>query len=130
LHSLFGNRADEREVRVGIGVRVHHRDNDGRQPFAALDMGADRGAAGTELGAVSSMLERILVAARRARLRLAASAFALRASADKSARQARAGRVFSAVGILLGRSAGCAAFGKIIVPCARQTPPPSRGLLT
>jgi len=95
-------------MRARIGVSVHYRDDDCGQPMQPVAAGADRGAAGAKLGAERSVLECILVAAGRA----------------------RALAVFAPVGILLVRPAACAAFGKIIVPCARQTPPPSRGLLT
>ena len=40
--------------------------------------------------------------------------------------QARTFAISSPIRILLGGPAACAAFGKKIVLCARQTPPPSR----
>jgi hypothetical protein len=101
---LLGNRLDEREMRVGVGVRIHYRGDDGRQPTQTLATRANRGAAGEKLGAVSPVLQRVLVAARRP----------------------RTVAIFAPVWISLVGSAACAAFGKIIVPCALKGGTPSR----
>jgi hypothetical protein len=93
---LLGNRLDEREVRVGVGVRIHYRGDDCRQPMQTLATRADRGAAGAKLGAISSVLQRVFVAMWGTPTR----------------------RVLSTVLISLARPAACTAFGKIIVPCA------------
>jgi hypothetical protein len=98
LHSLLGDRADEREMRAGAGVRIHYRGDDCRQPTKPLAARADRGVAGERFGGVGPVLQRVLVAMWGANF-LA---------------------VFSAVRILLGQSAACASFGKIIVPCAMK----------
>ena len=91
-------------MRVGVGARVYYRGDDGGKPAQPLAAGTDRGAAGAKLGAEGSVLVGVLVAARRA----------------------RALAVLAPVRISLEASVACTAFGKIIVPCARQPPPPSR----
>ena len=89
-------------MRVGAGVRIDHRADEGANPILPLAVIADYFVAGDVCGGEGPMLEGVLIAARRP----------------------RALAVFSSVRILLGRSATCAAFGKIIVPCALWGPPP------
>ena len=105
-------------MRVGACVRVHHCGDDGGQPMQPVAMRADRGAAGTELGAEGPVLVSVLVAGRGPRLRPRATA-----------RQARFFAVLSSVRISLVRPAACAAFGKIIVPCAMKGGTPSGWVL-
>jgi len=93
---------DERKVSIGINVRVHHRVDDCAGPFTALDEGAGHLEMGAFLG--NAGLDGVFVAARRP------CTFA----------------VFAPVGIFLARPAACAAFGKIIVPCAIQGGTPCR----
>jgi len=106
-------------VRAEIGVRVHHRVDEGAKPILPLAISADRFAAGIEFGAVRAVLEGVPVAARGANLRCARS----------FGRQARFLAVFPAVRILLAGFGTCAAFGKIIVPCAIEGGTPSRCVL-
>jgi len=89
-------------------VRLCNRDGDGGEPTQPLAAHPDRFAAGDDFGGERAVFEGILVAASRP----------------------RAGRVFSAVRILLAGSMACAAFGKVIVPCALEGGTPSLGVVT
>ena len=65
FHSLLGNRLDEREVRVGVGVRIDHRADEGANPILPLAVIAQHFVAGDVCGGEGSVLEGVLVAARR-----------------------------------------------------------------
>jgi len=95
-------------MRIGVDPRIHHRADQGAGPFAALDVGAHHAEGRAGAGAEGAVPQRVGVAARRARLRLAATV-------------RRANLRFANFRAL---SARCARFGKIIVPCVDEAPSP------
>ena len=102
---LCGNRAQQREMRARVGMRVHHRADEGAQPALPLAIGAQRLVAGDVLGRAGAVRDGVAVAARRA------GAFA----------------VFAAVRISRARGGACRAFGNIIVPRKTERDTGGRG---
>jgi len=101
LHCALADRAKQRDMRVRVNMRIDHRADQRAHPFAALDMGAVGAMARERLRREGAVLVGVRVAAFRP----------------------RALGVPAPVRIFLGPPAPCAAFGKIIVPCAMHPSP-------